>query len=111
MNLLEEEINVGQKNLKKKTKQDWNNHVEANNLEGKELWEISVISDFRTSNKRIHCNTDRNIVQSKRRVGGHFGVVVYASLPALRREKSINCSGESERRKAEKGSASSEPSR
>lgn len=70
-----------------------------------------VISHLRISNKRVHCNTDRNIDQSKRGVGGNFVVVVYASLPALLREKSINCSGESERRKAEKGTPSPEPSR
>lgn len=48
---------------------------------------------FLISNKRVHCITDRNIVQSKRGMGGNLGVLVYASLPVLRREKSINCSG------------------
>lgn len=66
--------------------------------------ETVVISVLRISNKRVHCNTDRNIVQSKCGVGGNFGVVVYDSLPALRREKSINCG---ETRKAEKGTPSS----
>lgn len=70
-----------------------------------------VISDLQISNKRVHCNTDRLIVQSERGVGGNFVVLVYASLPAFRREKSINGSGESGKRKAEKGTPSSEPSR
>lgn len=48
---------------------------------------MAVIVDLGLSNKRAHCSPDTNIVQPQRGVGGNFDVVVYASLPALRREK------------------------
>lgn len=106
-----EEINVDLKKKRERIKQDRNpEHVQANL--GRDGLNIVVIADLRISNKRAHCSTDTNIVQPQRGVGGNFSVVVYASLPALRREKkSINCSGESEKRKAEKGTPNSEPSR